>query len=35
MFSGCTKLKYVDIGYFDTKNVEKMFQMFYGCSELN
>ncbi len=33
-FHGFTNLQYANLTYFDTSNVQNMFQMFYGCSSL-
>ncbi len=34
MFSGCSKLKAIDVGMFNTANVENMSSMFYNCALL-
>ena len=34
MFDGCSSLKELTLGFFDTSNVTSMHGMFYGCYEL-
>ena len=34
MFSGCNKLKNLDISHFDTPKLEKAKLMFFGCRSL-
>ena len=34
MFEGCSKLIYLDLSNFDTKNVKDMRGIFRGCSNL-
>ena len=34
MFNGCTKLKYLDLTYFNTSNVTDMSYLFYKCHKL-
>ena len=34
MFDGCSALKELTLGFFDTSNVTSMHSMFYGCYEL-
>ena len=34
MFNGCSELKELTLGFFDTSNVTSMHGMFYGCYEL-
>ena len=34
MFSGCIKLKYLDMGDFRTIHIENMKKMFYNCNSL-
>ena len=34
MFQGCSSLKSLDLGSFDTSNVRDMIDMFFGCSSL-
>ena len=34
MFGGCKSLLYLDLSNFDTKNVNKMDNMFKGCELL-
>ena len=34
MFEGCSKLEFLDLSNFNTRNVKKMSRMFNGCKKL-